>query len=101
MDAVTRLVNTVRDTRERVTQSSRQRRGGVTDLFGVDYVDTIRNTEEMVGDKKKEANYHLTVSGDLDRFQRWFLKVIVTNNKGDNSEPVSYTHLTLPTILLV
>lgn len=100
MDAVTRLVNTVRDTRERVTQSSRQRRGGVTDLFGVDYVDTIRNTEEMVGDKKSTANYHLTVSGDLDRFQRWFLKVIVTNNKGDNSEqeqegvrPMSDVHL--------
>ena len=54
----------------------------------------------MVGDKKKEANYHPTVSGDLDRFQRWFLKVIVTNNKGDNSEqeqegvrPMSDVHL--------
>lgn len=97
MDSVTKLVNTVKDTKDRVIQSSRQRRGGVTDLFGVDYTDTIRNTEDIEGDKKGVANYHLTISGDLDRFQRWFLKVIVHNNVGDseqvNVRPLTDVHL--------
>lgn len=96
-DSLTQLVNTVRDTKDRVIQSSTQRRGGVTDLFGVDYVDSIRNTEDMEGDRKATAYYHLTISGDLDRIQRWFLKVIVHNNVGDseqtNVRPMSDTHL--------
>lgn len=41
--AVGKLVRTVGNTKSRVIQTSRQRRGGVTDLAGIDYVAEIRN----------------------------------------------------------
>lgn len=75
-----KLYDTIRLSKERVVQQSRQRRGGVTDLFGIDYTDEIKNDGTGEGPTKHTGIYYMTVSGDLDRFQRWFFKVIVINN---------------------
>lgn len=41
VDYLNKLVNTVSRTKSRVIQQSKQRRGGVTDLYALDYVDTL------------------------------------------------------------
>lgn len=44
MDSLTRLVETVRRNKERTSRASKQRRGGVTDLYSIDYVGFINNS---------------------------------------------------------
>lgn len=94
MDGYTKLVNTVRDTKVQLKQNSKQRRGGVTDLYALDYVDELSN--DGANAKKSQANFRVSISGDLDRFQRWFLKVIVTPSvvtDASSAVPVSDVHL--------
>ena len=77
VNSLQRMINTVEETKARLRQSSKQRRTTVTDLFGIDYSDTIDNTNSNA--IKPEAHFPLTISGELDRFHRWFFKVIVQN----------------------
>lgn len=94
MDGYRKLVNTVRTTKERVVQTSKQRRGGVTDLYALDYSDEISN--DGANAKKTQATFRVPISGDLDRFQRWFVKVVVTPSvvsESTQATPVSDAHM--------
>lgn len=48
VDYVRKLVNSVERTKSRVIQQSRQRRGGVTDLYSIDYVSKVGNPLKAV-----------------------------------------------------
>lgn len=94
MNGYSRMINTIKDTKDRVVQMSKQRRGGVTDLYALDYVDTLSNDGSNM--KKGQVNFRVSISGDLDRFQRWFLKVIVTPSvveSASSATPVSDAHM--------
>lgn len=110
VDYVNKLVSTVHRTKNRVIQQSKQRRGGITDLYAIDYVSEVNNplptestdsgTENsVVVLNKGEAVYRVPISSDLDRLQRWFLKVIVESKlQGDsktNVQPLADVHLTV------
>lgn len=59
MDSVTKLVHNVKTTKDLVRQQSKQRRGGVTDLYALDYVSNISS-------KGKDSNSFLsTEDGDV------------------------------------
>ncbi len=59
MDSVTKLVHNVKATKDLVRQQSKQRRGGVTDLYALDYVSNISS-------KGKDSNSFLsTEDGDV------------------------------------
>ena len=88
------MINTLKDTKDRVVQMSKQRRGGISDLYALDYVDTLSNDGSNM--KKGQVNFRVSISGDLDRFQRWFLKVIVTPSvveSASSATPVSDAHM--------
>lgn len=88
------MINTIKDTKDRVVQMSKQRRGGITDLYALDYVDTLSNDGSNM--KKGQVNFRVSISGDLDRFQRWFLKVIVKPSvveSASSATPVSDAHM--------
>lgn len=95
MSGISRLYNTIKNTKDLVKQQSKQRRGGVTDLYALDYTEVIDNDGE--NPKKTEAQYRVNISGDLDRFQRWFIKFIVVSDKQgglyETPTPVSDVHL--------
>lgn len=110
VDYVNKLVGTVQRTKSRVIQQSKQRRGGVTDLYALDYVSEVNNplsdnTTDSESDGKSivvnkgEGIYRVPISADLDRLQRWFLKIIVESKKqGDsmvNVQPLSDVHLSV------
>lgn len=60
-----------------------------------------KNPEETVPINKesKSASFRVLVPSDLDRFQRWFLKFIVEQNKneceGEKINPIADVHLTV------
>ncbi|MDD6383846.1 MAG: phage tail tip lysozyme [Streptococcus hyointestinalis] len=65
--AVGKLVRTVGNTKSRVIQTSRQRRGGVTDLAGIDYVAEIRNDAGTISSTTSSTSG--IISGDTSTWE--------------------------------
>lgn len=66
--AIGKLVRTVGNTKSRVVQTSRQRRGGVTDLAGVDYVSEIRNSGGSTSNSTTSSTSGV-ISGDTSTWE--------------------------------
>lgn len=58
------------------------------------------NGGEAVPNTRTEAKFRVLVPADLDRFQRWFIKVIVTSNAGEEDDKYGIVPLSDATLTI-
>ena len=73
-----KLINSVARTKARVIQQSKQRRGGVTDLYALDYVSSLSTSKACApyGDENTEEAESKDVQGRIKQFVKAIKKEI-------------------------
>lgn len=71
--ALERLAERTSENRDRWKQSLKQRRTEYTDIYGIPY------ENELKGAAEKTAEFHIRISPDLEYYERYQFKLVVSN----------------------